>query len=251
MTNPRPLADLDWPEDAGQENGAYSCICADCGRMFVGHKRRVTCRACATRPKTHLADLVARLRDDIDELERDARFAALVPTTGKHLGIAAKERLVAALPRLLAERKEAAAALEECARERDEAREAGNELLQERVADRAVKASLLKDIAELESQRIAHQHHMSCDREVIEGLRADKEDLERRLAAPLPEEIEPLLLDMRRWVASTRKQAHPWDALINNTLCLADRAADLLARTARALADAQQEAAILRKEAGR
>lgn len=66
MTSHRPLADLDWPEDAGQENGAYSCICADCGRMFVGHKRRVTCRACATRPKTPLADLLARLRAAAD-----------------------------------------------------------------------------------------------------------------------------------------------------------------------------------------
>lgn len=36
----------DWIEDAGQENGNYSCHCVHCHLLFVGYKRRVTCRAC-------------------------------------------------------------------------------------------------------------------------------------------------------------------------------------------------------------
>lgn len=39
----------DWPEDAGHENGAYSCKCAACFQEFTGHKRRVVCKECATR----------------------------------------------------------------------------------------------------------------------------------------------------------------------------------------------------------
>jgi hypothetical protein len=41
--NPR-----DWQEDAGHENGQYWCRCGSCGESFVGHKRRATCRECAT-----------------------------------------------------------------------------------------------------------------------------------------------------------------------------------------------------------
>jgi len=36
-----------WPEDASHENGNYSCCCCHCGRMFMGHKRRVSCKVCA------------------------------------------------------------------------------------------------------------------------------------------------------------------------------------------------------------
>ena len=36
----------DWTEDAAHENGEYSCLCSTCGNRFVGHKRRVTCKAC-------------------------------------------------------------------------------------------------------------------------------------------------------------------------------------------------------------
>jgi hypothetical protein len=39
-----------WSEDAGHENGRYSCSCAHCLRMFVGHKRRVFCRVCSNHP---------------------------------------------------------------------------------------------------------------------------------------------------------------------------------------------------------
>lgn len=37
----------DWSEDLGHENGNYQCWCTTCRRLFTGHKRRVTCRACA------------------------------------------------------------------------------------------------------------------------------------------------------------------------------------------------------------
>jgi hypothetical protein len=36
-----------WGEDSSHENGAYHCVCVDCGRGFTGHKRRVVCKVCA------------------------------------------------------------------------------------------------------------------------------------------------------------------------------------------------------------
>lgn len=36
-----------WTEDFPHENGQYQCRCVDCGQMFIGHKRRVVCKACA------------------------------------------------------------------------------------------------------------------------------------------------------------------------------------------------------------
>jgi hypothetical protein len=39
----------DYPEDAVQENGNYSNLCP-CGTEFIGHKRRVMCKVCATTP---------------------------------------------------------------------------------------------------------------------------------------------------------------------------------------------------------
>jgi hypothetical protein len=38
----------DWCEDFTHENGNYNCKCSCCGLIFVGHKRRVVCRKCAT-----------------------------------------------------------------------------------------------------------------------------------------------------------------------------------------------------------
>lgn len=42
-------ADRDWLEDAKHENGNYECRCHQCGMFFIGHKRRVTCKACAAK----------------------------------------------------------------------------------------------------------------------------------------------------------------------------------------------------------
>ncbi len=41
----------DWPEDANLENGQYSCRCYKCGNEFVGYKRRIACKICATEVK--------------------------------------------------------------------------------------------------------------------------------------------------------------------------------------------------------
>ena len=40
-TNPR-----DWHEDFSHENGQYMCVCCNCEKSFIGHKRRVTCKLC-------------------------------------------------------------------------------------------------------------------------------------------------------------------------------------------------------------
>jgi hypothetical protein len=37
--------DCDWPDDMER----YTCICHNCKRTFMGNKRRVTCRVCATK----------------------------------------------------------------------------------------------------------------------------------------------------------------------------------------------------------
>jgi len=36
----------DFPEDFKLENGCYNNICCNCGRRFLGHKRRFTCKCC-------------------------------------------------------------------------------------------------------------------------------------------------------------------------------------------------------------
>jgi len=36
-----------WNEDEQYENGNYICECTTCGRQFLGHKRRITCKLCA------------------------------------------------------------------------------------------------------------------------------------------------------------------------------------------------------------
>lgn len=36
-----------FPEDWPYENGWYICECSNCGRMFNGHKRRITCKVCS------------------------------------------------------------------------------------------------------------------------------------------------------------------------------------------------------------
>lgn len=39
-----------WLEDKDHENGNYNCRCITCGKTFIGHKRRVECKVCATAP---------------------------------------------------------------------------------------------------------------------------------------------------------------------------------------------------------
>jgi hypothetical protein len=37
-----------WPEDFAGENGQYECICLHCKSHFLGYKRRMVCKVCAT-----------------------------------------------------------------------------------------------------------------------------------------------------------------------------------------------------------
>lgn len=37
----------DWTEDFEHENGQYFCRCHTCGHLFIGYKRRITCKMCA------------------------------------------------------------------------------------------------------------------------------------------------------------------------------------------------------------
>jgi hypothetical protein len=39
-----------WPEDFPHENGMYECICLHCKHHFLGYKRRMSCKSCATAP---------------------------------------------------------------------------------------------------------------------------------------------------------------------------------------------------------
>jgi len=39
-------AKRNWPEDATHENGNYENRCMECDQSFIGHKRRVICKAC-------------------------------------------------------------------------------------------------------------------------------------------------------------------------------------------------------------
>lgn len=43
---PSDNPECDWKEDAEHENGNYSRRCTCCGRDFIGHKWRVTCKVC-------------------------------------------------------------------------------------------------------------------------------------------------------------------------------------------------------------
>lgn len=73
-----------WAEDAEHENGNYFNNCSSCGRTFVGHKRRVTCKACATgggviESSRHA---VATTDHKIARVVEAARFACWCPDAG-------------------------------------------------------------------------------------------------------------------------------------------------------------------------
>ena len=50
-----PIKPGNWPEDSSHENGNYECKCCHCGATFYGHKRRVTCKVCASPAPDHSA----------------------------------------------------------------------------------------------------------------------------------------------------------------------------------------------------
>jgi len=39
----------DWTEDFEHENGMYQNRCRTCNELFIGHKRRMTCKECASK----------------------------------------------------------------------------------------------------------------------------------------------------------------------------------------------------------
>ena len=45
-----PKHPRNWSEDFSHENGNYFCRCIECKKMFIGHKRRVICKVCASGP---------------------------------------------------------------------------------------------------------------------------------------------------------------------------------------------------------
>ena len=51
-----PPAKRNWTEDASHENGNYECLCIECDQPFVGHKRRVICKACRPATPDEIAD---------------------------------------------------------------------------------------------------------------------------------------------------------------------------------------------------
>jgi hypothetical protein len=44
---PTEAVGKDWTEDFARENGQYFCKCGNCGCQFIGHKRRIICKACS------------------------------------------------------------------------------------------------------------------------------------------------------------------------------------------------------------
>lgn len=66
------MSECDWEEDFSHENGNYECRCCICGRIFIGHKRRATCKVCQNRgydpiiPKNRVLIDHGMERDDHD-----------------------------------------------------------------------------------------------------------------------------------------------------------------------------------------
>lgn len=54
-----------WVEDFSHENGNYMNICCVCQKEFLGHKRRVVCKKCAT--QTTIPDEPKQAKKEWDE----------------------------------------------------------------------------------------------------------------------------------------------------------------------------------------
>ena len=70
----RPAAARNWTEDFTHENGQYMNRCEACGETFVGHKRRVRCKACLPPapavPTREVSKPIRWSTDDIRLMER-------------------------------------------------------------------------------------------------------------------------------------------------------------------------------------
>lgn len=58
-----------WTEDFPHENGNYMNVCRECGNEFLGHKRRVVCKLCFSKPTTmnteQVLDIIKRVQGSI------------------------------------------------------------------------------------------------------------------------------------------------------------------------------------------
>lgn len=88
---PLPEDPCNWPEDFSHENGNYMHHCVDCGKTFLGYKRRVQCKVCAQKPsdtpktKTVVAQLSQVLHEYQALLGRKVRFFTELKEVLKHL----------------------------------------------------------------------------------------------------------------------------------------------------------------------
>ena len=54
----------------GYADGDYHCYCQKCGGRFIGDKRAVTCKSCATQINTHTdTQDVEQLRNELEEIK--------------------------------------------------------------------------------------------------------------------------------------------------------------------------------------
>jgi len=116
----RDPTEHDYPEDWPGENGMYQQTCCECGKQFVGHKRRMVCKKCMSPHEpvrrfgvvttwnddctkvigSHIEerpDGIYRLASDYERVETDKANAARIDR--EH-----RDRLQATIDRLVDER---------------------------------------------------------------------------------------------------------------------------------------------------
>lgn len=78
---PTDAAIRDWTEDAvaDPENGTYCCKCVTCRCWFIGYKRRVVCKKCATVAPPTDAEFEAAISELVGAHRIDASVRALHP----------------------------------------------------------------------------------------------------------------------------------------------------------------------------
>jgi|SRR6185503_64749 len=90
------LDGLDWLEDGLHENGNYMPSCVNCNRTFIGHKRRVVCKECATTTKPvwwfAIGRLVISLAKPRAERAHKAPFQSIAPERGTPTSSPTKEK---------------------------------------------------------------------------------------------------------------------------------------------------------------
>lgn len=62
------MSERDWTEDFAQENGNYTNLCRECRQYFLGHKRRIACKACTPAKAQGRAGSAVVRREGGDEI---------------------------------------------------------------------------------------------------------------------------------------------------------------------------------------